>query len=501
MSRKYKVSSISQADDAINDLNDDINRALANVNNRLNNISVEADRIAQRRAREEAQRAKNEMQSRLNSAISSVNAHIDRVDAEQRQRLNRMAGEIYDDIIKVNDSLHNAISQTGAYLDGRITSVQQQTNKRLQQLNSHLNQLETQVAKRFDEQQSQLDSHARQIDTINTKIDSILAQMADERQKREEAAKLALEIRKATYGRIDMERFAPAQSQEIDRRLALLKEPYDEGTVAASKDLIIRIQMAEEEAVRNKIIYDTIHAEAVSMVEKALEEVNKNREISIAHPDSPDDVATIETDFWNHGEYEKLRSRLEALRNELAQQPSVERMKEIMEEIAKGEVMLASMLGTATERAILSENRVVITEDIISALCEQGWQLETTAEGKDAVGYLGGEEQDNDWREGVYAILQSMNGERISIVVAPDENEQTNDIIFHRNDNSNITERDYMRSLERIKQQIAKSGYKLGPTEVPADGGNTEIPEMTDAAKLGRRGAAKKISQRTMRRK
>ena len=57
-----------------------------------------------------------------------------------------------------------------------------------------------------------------------------------------------------------------------------------------------------------------------------------------------------------------------------------------------------------------------------------------------------------------------------------------------------------MLSLERIKRQIAKSGYVLGPTEVPADGGNTEIPEMTDAAKLGRCGAAKIINQRTVRR-
>lgn len=499
MSRKYKVSSISQADNAINNLNDDINRALDNVNSRMNDIRIEAERVAQQRAREETQRAKNEMQYRLNSEIQGVNAHIDQVDAEQRQRLSKISGELYDSLFRVNANLHRAIAQTGANLERRITSLKQQTDQKIQQLNNHLQQLEDHVAKRFDEQQLQIDTHTRQIATINNRVDSILAQMADERQKREEAAKLANGIRTASYRRIDIARFAPEKSQEIDRRMALLREPYDEGTVAAAKDLILRIQMAEEEAMRNKIIYDTIHAEAVSMLEKTLEEVNRNREISITHPDSEGDTATIETDFWNRGEYEKLRQRLETLKGELDRQPSVERMREIMEEIAKSEVMLANMLDTAAKKAILSENRVTITEDIISALTRQGWQLETSADGQDAVGYLGSEDQDNDWREGVFAILQSMNGERISIVVAPNDTEQENDIIFHRNDNSNITERDYMRSLERIKEQIAKSGYKLGPTEVPADGGNSEIPEMTDATRLGRRGSARTINQRATR--
>jgi hypothetical protein len=93
-----------------------------------------------------------------------------------------------------------------------------------------------------------------------------------------------------------------------------------------------------------------------------------------------------------------------------------------------------------------------------------------------------------------------MNGERISIVVRPDESEANNDIIFHRNDNRNITDIEYIRSLERIKQQIAKSGYKLGATETPADGGDTEIPEMSDASKLGKRGAARNINQRARKR-
>ena len=501
MSRKYKVSSIHQADNAINDLNDHINSSLRNIDRRFNDIHDEANRNAQLKAREEAERAKREMQSRLNTAISSVNARIDQVDAEQRKRLNKVAGDIYDTIIQVNDSLHGEINQTRLELKNDIRSLEQRTNERIQAINRHLNQLANHVEKKFEQQQSQLDSHSRQLDSLTHTVNSILAQMADERQKRREAVNLAQGIKDTAYARIDIERFCPQKSQEISRRMSTLAaNPDDEGTVARASEVILQIQMAEEDALRNKIIYDTIYAEATAMLEKTLEEVNSNREISITHPDAPQATAIIETDFWNRGEYEKLRLRLNSLKAELQGQPSLDRIKKIMEEVAIGEICLVNMIGKATKSAILSENRVVMAEDIISALVEQGWQVEKMLDGQDAVGYVGGEDCDNDWREGVFAVLQSMNGERISIVVQPNENESENDIIFHRNDNRNITDREYIRSLERIKQQIAKSGYKLGTTETPADGGDTEIPEMADTSKLGQAGTAKKISQRARRR-
>lgn len=501
MSKEYKISSIRQADDAINDLNDHFNNSLRLINKRFDEIRGEADHVAKRRAREEADKAKREMQSRLNQAINGVNSRIDRVDEEQRRRLNMVADEIYDTIIWVNENLHNEINQTRIELKNDLQSLEQRTNERIQQVNRHLNQLANKVAERFEEQQAQLDNHSKQLDNLTNTVNSILAQMADERQKRKEAVKIALGVKDAAYGRIDIERFNPQKAQEIHRRMAALAaNPDDEGTVARASEVILQIQMAEEEALRNKIIYDSILAEATAMLEKTLDEVNKNREISIAHPDSQQDTATIETDFWNRGEYEKLRTKLNALKAELQRQPSLERIKDIMGEIAIGEIQLTDMLGKAVKSAILSENRVVITEDIITALIGQGWQVEEMNGGEDAVGYLGGDDRDNDWREGVFAVLQSMNGERISIVVRPDESETNNDIIFHRNDNRNITDIEYIRSLERIKQQIAKSGYKLGATETPADGGDRKIPEMSDASKLGKRGSARNINQRARKR-
>lgn len=497
MSRKYKISSIRQADKAINDLNDNINRALRNIDKHFDKVYKDAALIAQQKSREEAERTKREMQNKLNASIKGVNARIDRVDEEQRRRLQKVANEVYDTIIEVNENLHNDIDLAREELRNDMRSLEQRTNERIQMVNRHLNDLSNHVEKRFEEQQSQLNNQEKQIENLTNTVNSILAQMADEKQKRNEAVNLALGIQKSAYSRIDIDRFNPQKSQEIKRRIATLEaNPNDEGTVARASEVILQLQMAEEEALRNKIIYDAIHAEATVMLERVLEEVNKNREISISYPDFPQDVIKIETDFWNRGNYQILKSKLDKLKAELQQQPSLERIKEIMEEVTKGEIMLTEMLDKATKSAILSENRVMITEDIITALVAQGWQIEQMPDGKDAINYLGGEDCDNDWREGVFAILNNMNGERISIVVRPDESEQNNEIVFHRNDNRSITDIEYIRSLERIKEQIAKSGFQLGPTTAPIDGGDTEIPEMADARRLGRRGSANIINQR-----
>lgn len=501
MSRKYKISSVRQADDAINDLNDQLYKSIRETRRQLQATSEETKRAAQRIAHDEAERAKREMQNKMNAAIQGVNSRIKEVDEAQQRRLNKAMGEMYDIVLAVNDNLIDDISLTRNELMDDMRSLEERTNEKILQLNKHINQLTTQVSERFEEQQAQLDSHAKQLNNLTNTVNAILAQMADERQKRKEAVSLAQGIKDAAYRRVDIDRFNPQKSQEINRRMAALTaNSDDEGTVARASEVILQIQMAEEEALRNKIIYDAIFARATAMLAKILEEVNKNRELSIAHPNDPQDIISIETDFWNRGEYKKLQENLNRLKAELTQQPPLDRIKEIMEEVAKDEVLLAAMLDKATKSAILSENRVVITEDIITSLIEQGWQVEQMPDGRDAVDYLGGDDRDNDWREGVFAVLNSMNGERISIVVRPDESEVNNEIVFHRNDERNITDLEYIRSLERIKAQIAKSGYKLGPTTAPADGGDTIIPEMTDATRMGKRGAAKKINQRAKQR-
>ena len=139
---------------------------------------------------------------------------------------------------------------------------------------------------------------------------------------------------------------------------------------------------------------------------------------------------------------------------------------------------------------------VVITEDIITALQAQGWQVERSVDGADEIGYEGGE-VDNDWREGVFAYLRGMNGERIVIRVSPAGDHRDNDIAFHRIDNRSITSQEFMRSLRTLKMQIEKSGHKLGDIQAPkGDGGEVRLSEITSSSNLGKKGAAQSIRRK-----
>ena len=150
----------------------------------------------------------------------------------------------------------------------------------------------------------------------------------------------------------------------------------------------------------------------------------------------------------------------------------------------------------AARQAILSENRVTVTEDIVTALINQGWQLERRADGSDAVDYIGGE-TDSDWREGVFAIINSVHGDRISIVVEPDESGLENRLIFHRNDQRKLSEAEYMETVRRICKQISQSGHKIDAPHAPADGGDVRIPELSNADGLSRSGTSDAIKRRT----
>lgn len=501
MSREFKISSIRQADDAINTVNERLYEAREQFAKKLDEVRNEAERMAKQKAAQEAERTKREMMSKLNNAIDDMNENLRKVDKRQQERLEKMAGELYDVIYDVAESFDDALAKSNAELKNDIKSLEQRTKKRFETIDKHIKQLEQNVDSRFKSQQTQLDKHTEQIKSLQQTVDAILDRFSDEAQKRKEAVALA----KTTYDnasrRVDIARFCPEKTREIQKRMeALLADPSGYGALGQAKEAILQMQLAEEEALKRKIIYDAIRSNAMAVLETVLAEVHCNREVSVAYSNDPESATLLETDFWNRGKYDVLSRMLETLRHELESEPDAERIREIVAQIGEIEADSALMVEKAVKSAILSENRVELTENIVTVLISQGWQIEHNSDGSDAVGYLGGEDRDNDWREGVFAVLRSVNGERISIVIRPDENEMDNQIIFHRNDERNITDLDYIRSLQRIKAQIEKSGHKLGSIDAPVGGGNEKIPELSDGAKMGKKGAAKKINERVLKR-
>ncbi len=478
MSLAIKVSTIRQAELAINRLNDNMRNTRAQLERNMAEATQRARREAEATARREAERMRNDFDRKLANGLQGVEAGVRLLDEEQRRRLQALANN-------VNNALNG--------LEGELRK----------EFNSGLNKLESRVDARLRSQQSTLDAHGRQLDAqgrqiadLTSTVEGILNHIADLGTRRREALELVRGSYASATAAVDIARFCPEESADIRRRLAAVEaNPDSEGTVALATDLIIRIQSAAEEATRCKMIYDAIRTQALENLRTVLGEVNSNRITRVPNPADASDVAELETDFWSRGEYSAVQTELENLERELATEPSLERVKEIGARTAELHERAENLVQAAARQAILSENRVTVTEDIVTALRRQGWEIERRADGTDAVDFVGGE-VDADWREGFFAVVKSAQGDNISIVVEPDENGLENRLVFHRNDKRPMTGAEYLNTVRRICEQISQSGHKVEAPHAPADGGNHAIPELADAGALTRKGAAAKIRQR-----
>ena len=522
MSREYKVSSIHQADDAINHLNQKVYQAKRQLANDIAHAQEKATREAEQASRALIQQERNRILNTLDLEISGVNTSIRNLDNVHRQRLQNTARQLETLIDKETDSVRRETRQGLESLKRRLNSLasstQQQinnTNARIDAVNSlskerfeivqhRVTELSKDAMRRFDEQQqrldshqTQLDSHQHQLNSLTTTVNSILNQFNSENQKRKEAVEMARAIYEVTFKRTDIDRFNPEEAHRVhDRMNRLISDANSSTATNQAIEAIMNIQWAEEVALKRKIIYDAILAQALESLETVLSEVNSNREVTVINPEDKNDTINIEVDFWNRGEYDEIKKKLKILKAELNAQPPTERIHEITAEVAELEVKATDMVGKAAERSILSENRVIITEDIITALQEQGWQIERTSDGNDEIGYEGSE-VDSDWREGVYVYLRSMRGERIVIRVTPTTDDRNNEIAFHRVDNRSLTSNEFMRSLQTLKTQIEKSGHKLGDIHAPkGDRGDARLSEITSSTKLGKKGAAQSIRRK-----
>ncbi len=522
MSRYYKISSVRQADDAINDLHNRLNRTNRDMTVQIANAQAQAVREAEQRTQSLVAQERRRMQSVLNNEINGVNENIRELDRVQRQRLLNTANRLENLIDSENEKLRketraglntlrndiDTLAKTTRHqnetTNARIDAVNALSKSRYETVQRRVTELAKDTMRRFDDQQRQLDAHQGQLNSheqrlgaLTETINCILSRLSNEDERRREAVEMAKAIYEEAFKRTPIDRFNPEEAARIhDRMERLLSNPRSTTAAAQAVEAIMNIQWAEEKALKSKIIYDAIRAQAIESLNSVLEEVNSNREVSVTNPNDNLDVIQIEVDFWNRGEYSLIAKRLESLKEELETHPSTDRINQIISEIAECEVSATEMAGKATQRAILSENRVEITEDIITALQSQGWQIERSSEGVDEVGYEGGD-IDNDWREGVYAYLTSMSGERIVIRVTPTGDEIDNDIAFHRVDNRSITSNEFMRSLQTLKNQIEKSGHKLGDIKAPkGDGGDVMIAEITSSSRLGKKGAAQNIRRK-----
>ena len=147
-----------------------------------------------------------------------------------------------------------------------------------------------------------------------------------------------------------------------------------------------------------------------------------------------------------------------------------------------------SLIIEASELGTLSEQRVIVSNDVLNAMTKQGWELKSDPD------FMGGE-TDNDWREGTFAVLHKPNtGEEVSILVLPEEKDgkKGNQIIFHRNDDLLESASAFQTRMEEIKREIEKSGYKLGALREP-EHGDGKVEQLRSRDAMSKRGASEKL--------
>ena len=324
-----------------------------------------------------------------------------------------------------------------------------------------------------------------------TSKQNLFDQIAVGQNKSVEAVKATQALFEEALRLVDMERFMPVETRRIKLNIGQI-ENDPQSSLNQARMTYTDIIITREEALKKQIIFNELLTRTKEILKQVLEIVHRNR---VVHVKDNGETAEIEADFWTRGEYSRVEKELESLKKELIDieksrdgESSRKRLDEIIAKISELETKAGELIDSAVKSAILSEKRMEISDDIITALQKQGYEVKSIC-GEDKVGYLGGEDRPDDWREGVYAVL-TRGEEEYTILIRPDGN--NNKISFHRIDGRNMTEKEYLEAVGRFLNEIRQAGYEVGPQSCEGHGHN-KVAILANPEELGKEGAANEV--------
>ncbi len=460
-----------------------------------------ATREAFERALEIQQQQAARIQESLDWLSEEMRNNLEILDSSQRQRLTEITNQVYEDINRAQKKMAETVNRQMADLrtdiedafEGVNTSIKRQQteintiNHQMQVMAEGINQLASDIDERFKQDE-------RRMNNIQASIDQIHQRFHNEDEQAREAVKTARALMDVVERRTMLDRFAPDyEANDIRQRVKNLENSENNGAAlkAEATEAITQIWQTERHAIQEKVKHDALVEVAMTQVERVLSVVNDNREIKKAVENG--DPISIENDFWSEGEYGRLEKELKGLMKELEdrynQNLTRQRIDAIVKRSAQIEGRILQICAESVAKAVLSEARVETVEDIINVMQGKGWMLKGLKEGAPQNNYMGGEE-DNDWRKGVFAVLENNLGEIITVIVDPVSDTQ-NKLIIHQ-ETSGRTDQEINSQMEAIKQQLCEGGYTIGETT----SGITHIPEMGSANRLGQAHATDKVRQK-----
>lgn len=498
MSRDIKGTSLTQ-------LNDGLERAVRRCKNQLTSAIADAERnavtSAVRIANDNIKRAQQDNQRKIENVARTM---ISRIEDTQRQlgaRIDDQARKLTQDISALDrrhtkalndlsDSVFDAIESQNKYIESQVARLDKNIgilNTGLKEVNQSMRDLSHRTDERFRAQQNEINS-------IQSDIKSIFDRQTADTNSKLLAAGAALALLAAIRERTDVAKFAPKHMLESialkEERLRGIRQNPDSCTITDANNLIDEALVMENEAIRRQQEWEPLHKATLSAAIAVLRLLESSESIKV--PSLYDETEEeLKADYWTHGAYGRTLQEIRRLKQQIENAPAdmnlikdLQAKVEILQHQAENLIIEASELGT------LSEQRVIVSNDVLNAMTNQGWEL------KEDPDFMGGEE-DSDWREGTFAILRKPNtGEEVSILVLPEEKngKKGNQIIFHRNDDLRESAGAFQSRMEEIKREIEKSGYKLGALHEP-EHGDGKIEQLRNRNEMRRKGASAKLQQ------
>ncbi len=444
------------------------------------------------------------IQDNFNSLDQQSRRNLEAMDKRHRQQLETISRQVYDDISQTQERIMNRVNSQIADLASDISDQFKGVDRRIQQqqrniqaINGQIKDIVANIDEMGVEINERFEENEREIASIHDDIADIRQQFNDKNEFARQAVKAAIDLLTIVEKRTMLDRFAPGyEADDIRDRVDKLKHSPLQGDALTAKaeETITQIWQTEKHAIQEKAKHDAIVEVALTQIEKVLTVVNKNREVE--QEVEGGDPMKVECNFWSEGEYNKLLDELKRLKAEMEDRYnknlSRKRIDAILQRSAAIEARIVQISAESVAKAILSEARIETVEDVVNAMKREGWLIKGGQENPEC-NYMGGE-KDNDWRKGVYAVLENNFGETITVIVDPTSEGENRLIIHQEEGESGMTEKKLQQQMEGIRKVLSdplNGGYNIGESQ----NGVTHIPEM-GSNELGRAKTADKVHQK-----
>ena len=468
MSRTLKVSNLDQAEAHINRLREQQRIFEHQVNDAIAKAKEEVSRVF-RSQMKSLQKELEEKQKAHAAQTHHLRTDMQAMHEAHRQGMQQQAESIYKDLSDLKDWA----KFTMADVEGHMETLIEEQNVKLDTLDERVNRL----------YQAESDNEKKAVRMVSD-LKSIFLE---------------------TEKRLDPAKFCPDEWTRLRRRVERLRVDKDMPATVVMGDVLAAMHQLwdlEETIMKAPVRFEILHRMALASAIELLRGMSANRKedylvVEGEVINSVEPSLEAEIDYWTRGAYTRLRDHATALRDTLVEEKDSvdmkeEKVQEIAGQIAQAGLQYFELIGLSLQRALASNERARISEELVNALEEQGFQLIRNADGTDAHQYLGGEGE-ADQREGVFAILRNGIGMEVTLIVHPDETATENKLLFQRNDHSPASEEELRRRTDEIRRIIRSRGYEMAEAATPGSAGDNFFPELAEAAALKKAGLSRQL--------